>query len=327
MPDLIDTHSDKVKQFEQCLTTYIKRGANPDKRPKITKGGCLGTGGEKYDAINEYRTVLSRLEQQIWTARSQIDLKKPQSYGFASFARVPYAHMVAQKLGGKSVQGARIQLAPQPKDIIWDNLLKNDHSRRSATIFGTLLLGAIMIAYTAPLAAVSAISNLASLTAYVPFLDDWSNSSPNTFAIVSGIAPPILAVLLQLILPMIIRSICKWQGALTHTRLDRAVFARYFFFLVITQFIAIALLGMIFSIVADIVNQNGKGSFVLSEVKQLPEKIQNTYVQQSSYFLTWFPLRGFSAVFEIAQLISLFLNAFRTKLFGKTRRQRESVLL
>lgn len=231
--------------------------------------------------------------------------------------------MVAQKLAGKSVRGARVQLAPSPKDIIWENLLKNDHARRSATIFGTLLLGFIMVIYTAPLAVVSAISNLASLTAYVPFLSDWSGSSPTTFAIVSGVLPPLLAVLLQLILPMIIRAICKWQGAITHTRLDRAVFARYFFFLVITQFIVIALLGMIFSMIADIINENGEGSFVWSEVKALPEKIQSTYVQQSSYFLTWFPLRGFSAIFEIAQLISLFLNMFRTKLFGRTRRQKE----
>lgn len=76
LPDLIDNHSEKVKDFEQCLTTYIKKGANPDKRPTISSGGCLGVGGEKRDAINEYKAVLARLEQQVWTARGQIDLRK-----------------------------------------------------------------------------------------------------------------------------------------------------------------------------------------------------------------------------------------------------------
>lgn len=214
-------------------------------------------------------------------------------------------------------------LAPQPKDIIWENLTKDAHARRSAAFFGTILLGFIMLIYFVPLAVVSAISNLASLTAYVPFLESWANKSEFTFSLVNGIAPPLMAVILQLILPIIIRRICRWQGAITRTRLDRAVFARLFFHLVISQLIVIALIGMVFSIVADIVNDDGNGKVVWNEIQALPQKIQRTYVQQSSYFLTWFPLRGFSAVFEIAQVISLLLNAFRTQIFGKTRRQRE----
>lgn len=35
--------------------------------------------------------------------------------------------------------------------------------------------------------------------------------------------------------------------------------------------------------------------------------IQGTYVQQSTYWLTVFPLRGFLVIFEIVQLIKLLL--------------------
>jgi calcium permeable stress-gated cation channel len=37
------------------------------------------------------------------------------------------------------------------------------------------------------------------------------------------------------------------MGALTHSRLDRAVVARYFFFLILSQLIIFTLLGVIFS--------------------------------------------------------------------------------
>jgi hypothetical protein len=37
------------------------------------------------------------------------------------------------------------------------------------------------------------------------------------------------------------------MGALTHSRLDRAVIARYFFFLVISQLVIFTLIGVIFS--------------------------------------------------------------------------------
>lgn len=37
------------------------------------------------------------------------------------------------------------------------------------------------------------------------------------------------------------------MGALTHSKLDRAVIARYFFFLVISQLVIFTLIGVIFS--------------------------------------------------------------------------------
>lgn len=52
-----------------------------------------------------------------------------------------------------------------------------------------------------------------------------------------------------------------------------------------------------------------------------PLRSQSTYIIQSSYWLTIFPLRGASALFDLAQLISLFLVWFRTKLFGRTPRE------
>lgn len=42
---------------------------------------------------------------------------------------------------------------------------------------------------------------------------------------------------------------------------------------------------------------------------------------QSSYWLTIFPLRGASALFDLAQLLSLIFVWFRSKLFGRTPRE------
>jgi calcium permeable stress-gated cation channel len=43
------------------------------------------------------------------------------------------------------------------------------------------------------------------------------------------------------------RHLSQYQGALTESRLDRAVVARYFAFLVIAQLIIFTLIGVIFS--------------------------------------------------------------------------------
>lgn len=319
-----EQHSDTVKQLEQVLTTYLRKGTIPAKRPTLTTGGFLGMGGQTHDAIDYLTKKIQRLEAQVEGVRENIDTRKAQQYGFASFLKVPYAHMVAKKLHHKSLKGAYIELAPQPSDLLWDNMAKSDGAIRSAKIFGGLLVAFVMVLYTIPLVAVSALSNLAALTVYVPFLDNWSRSSNFTFSAVTGIVPPLLGILLQLLLPMIMRAIAKWQGAYTSTALDRAVLSRYFFFLFVTNFIVFSvghpfpfiwimsdcfvffteqLLGVIFNLIAEIIVANGGGDFVWREITKLPQKIQSTYLQQSNYWLTFFPLRGFSAIFEIAQWV------------------------
>lgn len=85
------------------------------------------------------------------------------------------------------------------------------------------------------------------LTAYVPFLETWSVNSPGTFAVVSGVLPPAVSALFGYVLPIIMRWLTKYMGAYTHSALDRAVIARYFAFLVISQLIIFTLIGVLFS--------------------------------------------------------------------------------
>jgi hypothetical protein len=60
---------------------------------------------------------LKRTEAAIEEYRNQIDTRKAENYGFASMAAVPYAHVVANLLRNKHPKGAKIALAPNPRDI------------------------------------------------------------------------------------------------------------------------------------------------------------------------------------------------------------------
>ena len=48
-------------------------------------------------------------------------------------------------------------------------------------------------------------------------------------------------------------------------------------------------------------------------VTELLETINETYINQSSYWLTYFPLRGFLVLFDLAQLMNLFIVSFKTQ--------------
>ena len=184
-------------------------------------------------------------------------------------------------------------------------------------------------------------SPIRQLTSVVHFLDQWNTASPKSFAYVSGVLPPAISALFGYLLPHLFRWLSKYQGATTQSRLDRAVVARYYGFLVVSQLIIFTLIGVIFSMspvhsslsltdpvhsvvsVKNIVEAVGKESAkdIFKTFSSLPGTINTTYIDQSPYWLTYFPFRGFLAIFDLAQIINLVFITIKKNLFGRTPRE------
>ncbi|KAI0090701.1 DUF221-domain-containing protein [Irpex rosettiformis] len=324
LPDLIEYHNEAVRELEKMLVKYLKDGKIGKQRPTVRVNGFLCFGGQKKDAIDFWTAKVQRAERAVEEYRNQIDTRKPEPYGFASMAAVPYAHTVANLLRNKHVKGATITLAPNPKDIIWMNLNATSGELASKKATGWIFLVLVCFFNTIPLFIISILANLASLTAFVPFLASWQSSSPGTFDFLSGVLPPAVSALFGFFLPIVMRWLSKYQGAVTHSRLDRAVIARYFAFLVISQLVIFTLIGVIFNSVREIVDQIGQHkSFqdIVDNLHRLPDTINRTYIDQSSYWLTYFPLRGFLVFFDLAQIFNLLFIMFKKHFLGRTPRE------
>lgn len=324
LPELVEYHNDTVRDLERALVKYLKDGKIQKKRPTTRIGGFMGMGGETKDAIDYYTAKVQRTETAVEQYRNQIDSRKAEKYGFASMAAVPYAHIVANLLNGKKVKGSTITLAPPPKDIIWENLNKSSTEINGKRMTGWIFLILVCFFNTVPLFIISILANLASLTSFVPFLETWSQQSKATFTFVSGVLPPAVSALFGFFLPIVMRWLSRYQGATTHSKLDRSVIARYFAFLVISQLVIFTLIGVVFLSVKEIVLEIGKHkSFhdILENIHTLPDKINRTYIDQSSYWLTYFPLRGFLVIFDLAQIVHLVWIFIKKRLFGRTPRE------
>lgn len=157
LPELVQRHNEAVCQLESYLVMYLKDGKIGKKRPTIRRGGFMGIGGKKLDAIDHWTYVplarsgswsntyaimggssaVKSAEEAVEKARSEIDFRKAENYGtlmsecnppgvfdhsccvgFASMGAVAHAHIVAKMLEGKPQRGAEISLAPNPKDIV-----------------------------------------------------------------------------------------------------------------------------------------------------------------------------------------------------------------
>lgn len=130
----------------------------------------------------------------------------------------------------------------------------SDAQRRSQQMMGWLWLAVVCFFNTIPLLVISVLANLSHIAQYVPFLQQWQDNSQWTFALVNGILPPTVSASFGYFLPKIMRWLSRYQGAITHSRLDRAVVARYFAFLIISQLFVFSLLGVGFLLVTQIVN-------------------------------------------------------------------------
>ena len=125
-------------------------------------------------------TKLKRTEAAIEEYRSQFDTRKPENYGFASMAAVPYAHIVAKMLKGKHPKGTSIELAPNPKDIvrywfiqpltitydlvqIWENMNKSDIEIARKKAIGFWFLALVCFFNTVPLFVISVLANLTAV--------------------------------------------------------------------------------------------------------------------------------------------------------------------
>jgi hypothetical protein len=201
---------------------------------------------------------LKRTEAAIEEYRTQIESRKPENYGFASMAAVPYAHIVGKMLSSKHPKGTTIDLAPNPKDIIWSNMNCSDAELARKRTLGFVWLFAVCFFNTVPLLIISVLANLDSLRTYVPFLQSWFEESQYSFEFISGVLPPAISGFFGFFLPIIMRWLTKYMGGLTHSKLDRSVVARYFTFLIISQLVIFTLLGVIFNSVQQIVIQIGK---------------------------------------------------------------------
>lgn len=345
-PQLVEDHNQAVKDLEKTLVKYLKNGKMASKRPVLRKGGWACFGGQKVDKIEYLANEIKYLRDKVDAKRQYIDslLKRErkarkhpfksgqieeriegETYGFVTFKTVAEAHRIARIYAGKvkDMGGAHLQLAPEPRDIIWQNLTKDGPELVTARNLGWIFIALICLANTVPVLLITVLGNLALWAKYWGPLQSWQYHSQWSFSIISGLLAPSVLALLAFILPYVLRRVCKYQGARTRSRLDRATFARYYFFMVMWYLVFFTILGVIVNLVINIVKDvQGKKSAadIFGMFKDLPRDVQSTYVQQSTYWLTWLPLRGFLIFFEIIQLLRLTLVSFKRVMYSYTPR-------
>ncbi|KAF9565599.1 DUF221-domain-containing protein [Agrocybe pediades] len=323
LPKLVERHDEAVRRLEAAVEKYNTHGG---KRPTVVVGGFWKIGGKRKDAITYYASQVKHAEAAVAQYRAQMNIEHTENYGFATMESIPVAHAAALELRGQHPKGLTFKLAPNPKDIIWSNIRLSKSNKRVRRAIGFTLLFLFCLMSLVPLFPVASLANLDALaqTGWIPFLQTWINVSPITYSLVSGFLPPAISAAVGYFIPRLMRWLSKRMGAITHSSLDRLVIARYFAFLIISQLIIFTVLGVIFHSVLEIIEAIQREGVsvhtIVDNLDKLPARITRTYVDQSSFWLKWFPLQGFLIIFDLARLSELIWLSFRARVYGRTPR-------
>jgi hypothetical protein len=170
----------------------------------------------------------------------------------------------------------------------------SDSTRARQQLIGWLWLALVCFFNTIPLLIISLLANLSSVAQYVTALQEWQKSSEWSFALVNGILPPTISAIFGWVLPKIMRWLSEYQGAITQTRLDRAVVQRYFAFLIISQLLIFSLLGVLIQLATDTyfkIEQRQSFMEIITNISVTPESIQASYISSGPLLVDFLPVR------------------------------------
>jgi len=330
LPKLIEEYEITVRKLEHVLAKYLKSGRVSPTRPtmKPFKDDRHARGGIKIDAIEYLDTRMKALETRILEIRKSFDLKKPFPYGFVSYSKIGLAHQVAIQARGKSIKGTTITLAPQPQDLIWSNLAKSKPERRRNKFIGWCLFVLLSVTYIVPNAFIASfLANISNIGALWPAFETELNRHRQLFAIIQGVAAPLVTTLIYLLLPIIMRRISAWQGSYTKTGRERAVVSKLYIFFVFNNLIIFTLFGTVWNFVTAVISATnetgGKKVSVGDAIRnyQFLDRVIDSVIGVSTFWISYLLQRNLGALLDLVQLVNLVWRWFAKQFLSPTPRE------
>ncbi|KAI0656899.1 hypothetical protein C8Q70DRAFT_301969 [Cubamyces menziesii] len=236
----------------------------------------------------------------------------PLNSAFVLFNKQIAAHMAAQvlthhlpyRMAGKNVGVA-------PEDVIWGNLNMNPYEARVRTAIGWAITIGLIIVWAIPVAFIGIVSNVHSLCETYSWLAWLCHLPPVIVGIISGILPPALLAVLNMLLPIVLRLLSRFEGTTQRTTIELSLMTRYFLFQVINSFLVVTLSSGIIAALPDLVNNPGS----------IPSLLASRLPQASNFFLTYIILQGLSGTASgFLQVVPLVLYYVKLFILGSTPR-------
>jgi hypothetical protein len=192
------------------------------------------------------------------------------------------ATIAIQSMHSSKPGAMEVSTAPEPRDILWENIYVSKGATRTRSYMGEFLVLLIITFYVVPVALVSLLVSESALVSSSPRLAQLDKAAA-IFSSAIAMVQPLCIVALQQLLPPLFIAIGRLEGLVSFSEVQMRAFSRYFLFQVLNVFLVTTIAGSIFDTIAMIV-EKPEAAF---------EMLGNSLPRMSSFFITFVTIKTF----------------------------------
>ncbi|XP_047315264.1 CSC1-like protein ERD4 [Impatiens glandulifera] len=297
------------KKLDRVQTVYAAADKTTATRPKI-KTGFLGLFGETVDTIDYYTLKINELTPKLEEERKLTLREKQQASAIVFFKNRVTAAAAAQSLHATMVDTWTVMEAPEARQLIWTNLNKKYYERQVRHYLVCVLVALMVFFYMIPIGFVSALTSLANLEKYLPFLKPIVEIT-SIKTVLEAYLPQLALIVFLALLPKLLLSLSKAEGLPSESHAARAASGKYFCFTVFNVFIGVTIASTLFETFKDIQKNPNLGYVANLLAESLPGK--------ATFFLTFVALKFFVGYgLELSRIVPLIMYHLKKKYLCKT---------
>lgn len=290
--------------YEQSKTT----GSPEGKRP-MNKTGFLGLVGKKVDSIEYYNEKINELIPKLEAEQKVTLREKQQASALVFFTSRVTAAAAGQSLHDQMVDSWTVIDAPEPRQIIWKNLLIKFYSREIRQYVVYIIVALTILFYMIPIGLISAVTTLKNLVKYLSFLKPIVEIVAIK-TVLEAYLPQLALIIFLALLPKLLLYLSKAEGIPSQSHAVRAASGKYFYFTILNVFIGVTVGGTLFDTFKTIEEDQPK-EIVSILAKSLPSN--------ATFFLTFVALKFFVGYgLELSRIVPLIIFHLKRKYLCKT---------
>ena len=265
------------KKLAHTEAVYGKTG----KGSKPThKTGWLGLIGKQVDSIDFYNDKIIELTTK-WESERKVTLREKQGNAALVFftSRVAAA-AAAQCLHAQMVDNWTVIEAPEPRQILWNNLTLTFFERKARQYIVYVIVALTIFFYMIPIGFISAFTTLENLEKLLKFTKPIVEKEAIR-TILEAYLPQLALIIFLALLPKFLMFLSKAEGIPSQSHAVRATSGKYFYFIVFNVFIGVTVGGALFSTFKTIQKNPNK----------LVSLLANSLPGSATFFITFVALK------------------------------------
>ncbi|PRT56879.1 Uncharacterized protein RSN1 [Wickerhamiella sorbophila] len=262
LSNLVSQQDAVLRRLEYLETWLIKKCQKNSSQPSEPPGEeVIETGPRWRSFITEskasfwtkyqlntlawFKSELSRLNSQVYLLQSQEGMFEPVNSCFVQFESRVACFMAYRSIHtshGRDKMTLGVSYTDQvyPSDVVWSNLSKPTCLERVLHVTSALLDYTLIFGWAIPIALVSMVTQLETLSQLVPELQ-WLLQFPRVSRMMSSIVSPLALSWLTSQVPHIFRALARLKGYPTQALIEKDVQKYYFLFLFVQLFLIVTL--------------------------------------------------------------------------------------